>query len=88
MLLALVRNVQVFHRVWSSGSDAEAVTRPVLPSTVTSWPSVRVVVPVPVPMTAGMPYSRATIAACDAGPPESATTADARWNNVVQAGFV
>jgi hypothetical protein len=83
-----MRNVQAFHPVLLSCPTAAAITRPVLPSMVTSWPSVSVLVPVPVPMTAGMPYSRATIAACDAGPPESTTTAAARWNNVVQAGFV
>ena len=45
-------------------------------------------VPVPVPMTAGMPYSRATIAACDASPPVSTTTAAARSNSGVHDGFV
>ncbi len=35
-----------------------------------------------------MPYSRATIAACEAVPPVSTTTATARWKSGVQAGFV
>jgi hypothetical protein len=60
----------------------------VSPSTVTRCPSASTPVPVPVPITAGMPYSRATIAACDPSPPESTTTAAARWNSGVHAGLV
>lgn len=44
--------------------------------------------PVPVPITAGIPYSRATIAACDPSPPESTTTAAARWDSGVHDGLV
>ena len=44
-------------------------------------------VPLPVAITAGMPYSRATIAACEPIPPESTTTAAARWNSDVQVGW-
>ncbi len=44
--------------------------------------------PVAVPSTAGRPYSRATIAACDPIPPASTTTAAARWNSGVQDGLV
>lgn len=42
----------------------------------------------PVPMTAGIPYSRATMAAWEAISPASATAAAARWNSGVQDGFV
>ena len=63
-------------------------TRPWSPSTITRAPVVSAVVPSPVPITAGMPYSRATIAACDASPPWSTTTAAARVNSGVQAGLV
>src|SRR3954447_3801812 len=78
----------LYRRRGHASTLSTAVTRPVVPSTVTTWPSVRTLVPLAVPMTAGMPYSRATIAACEAGPPESTTTAAARWNSVVQAGLV
>ena len=44
-------------------------TRPAAPSTQTIWPSRSWVVADPVPTTAGMPYSRATIAGCDNTPP-------------------
>ena len=63
-------------------------TRPALPSTVTTWPSWRRVVASRTPSTAGMPYSRATMAACDSSPPVSATTAEAEANSGVQAGSV
>src|SRR5690606_32653191 len=65
-----------------------AVTRPVDPSTLISGPGRSRRVPSPVPMTAGRPYSRATIAAWEPTPPVSATTAAARWNRGVQAGLV
>ena len=42
----------------------------------------------PVPSTAGMPYSRATIELWLSGPPISVTTAAARANSEVQAGVV
>src|SRR5512144_2003842 len=63
-------------------------TRPREPSTVIHCPSVNVLVPLSVPITAGTPYSRATMAACEADPPVSTTTAAAYWNRGVQAGLV
>src|SRR5690606_39934782 len=39
-------------------------------------------------MTAGIPYSLATIAAWEARPPVSTTTAAARWNSGVHDGLV
>lgn len=63
-------------------------TGPAEPSTRTCWPLLSTEVPLQVPMTAGMPYSRATKAACDPGPPASTTTAAARWNRGVHEGLV
>src|SRR5262249_49938313 len=51
------------------------VTTPVEPSTCSSWPVLIVAVARPVPTTAGFPYSRDTIAACDMTPPMSVTVA-------------
>src|SRR5581483_7949591 len=49
------------------------VTWPVPPSTVTSWPvAISRVAPFTA-TTAGMPNSRATVAACDSSPPVSTT---------------
>ena len=48
---------------------------PVLPSTRTRSPVLIAEVALPVPTTAGRPYSRATIAACDIIPPMSETAA-------------
>ncbi len=52
-------------------------TVPLAPSSVTICPSVTEWVAVCVPLTAGMPYSRATMAAWESCPPVSATTAAA-----------
>ena len=64
----------------SSDQSLWTVTVPVLPSTVTSWPVSSCTVASPVPTTAGMPCSRATIAECDRGLPPSVTSAPARPN--------
>ena len=61
-----------------ASSSPRSVTRPWFPSTITRCPSVSFCVPSVVPITAGIPYSRATMAACDAAPPPSTTTAAAR----------
>ena len=42
----------------------------------------------PVPSTAGMPYSRATMELWLSGPPTSVTTAEAIANSEVHAGVV
>ena len=51
------------------------VTVPLSPSTRTRSPVLISFVACPVPTTAGSPYSRATIAACDIIPPMSETAA-------------
>src|ERR671937_2339683 len=51
------------------------VTIPLEPSTRTDWPVLIAEVARPVPTTAGRPYSRQTIAACDITPPTSVTAA-------------
>src|SRR5688572_20550947 len=53
-------------------------TVPRSPSTRIRSPSRSRMVALPVPTTAGMPSSRATIEACDSGAPMSVTTAAAR----------
>src|SRR5699024_1565556 len=58
-------------------SPATAVTRPVAPSTRTRCPSDSAVRAPAAPTTAGMPASRATIAAWQSIPPTSVTTAAA-----------
>ncbi len=50
------------------------------PSTRIRWPSLIFCVAVPVPTTAGRPYSRATIAAWLIEPPMSDTAAAIFWN--------
>lgn len=75
-------------RVTDLVAPAAAVTWPRSPSTVTSCPLVSDVVALPVPITAGMRYSRATMAAWDVGPPVSTTTAAACWNSDVHEGLV
>ena len=72
---------------WIPGSQAGS-TFPVLPSTVTRIPVRRRAVASLQPTTAGMPYSRAMIEACDAALPTSVTTAAARVNSGVQPGAV
>lgn len=61
---------------------------PWAPSTVIVCPLVICRVALPVPSTAGMPYSRATIEPWLSGPPISVTTAEAIANSGVQAGVV
>src|SRR5436190_7002962 len=63
-------------------------TVPRSPSTRTSWPVLIRLVASPVPTTAGMPYSRATIAACDIEPPMSETAARILPNTGAQLGAV
>src|ERR1700745_1020575 len=57
-------------------------------STPPSWPVLIRLVASPVPTTAGMPYSRATIAACDIEPPMSETAALILPNTGAQLGAV
>ena len=59
------------------GFQSSSVTVPAAPSTRMRAPSRMVAVPTIVPATQGMRYSRATMAQCESGPPESATTAPA-----------
>src|SRR6478672_10160631 len=63
-------------------------TIPRSPSTRTRWPVLIRLVASPVPTTAGMPYSRATIAACDIEPPMSETAALILPNTGAQLGAV
>ena len=63
-------------------------TIPRSPSTRTRWPVLIRSVALPVPTTAGMPYSRATIAACDIEPPMSETAALILPNTGAQLGAV
>jgi hypothetical protein len=58
------------------------------PSTRTSCPVLIRLVASPVPTTAGMPYSRATMAACDIAPPMSETAALILPNTGAQLGAV
>src|SRR5205823_3140367 len=64
------------------------VTTPVLPSTRTRSPVRIALVPRTVPTTAGRPYSRHAIAACDMIPPVSTTAATIRLNTTPQVGAV
>src|SRR5205085_3221761 len=64
------------------------VTMPRSPSTRTRSPVLILLVAWPVPTTAGMPYSRATIAACDMVPPMSETAAAILPNTGPQLGAV
>ena len=64
---------------------------PVSPSaheTVTGWPSLIFFVASPQPTTAGMPSSRAMIAAWHVRPPRLVTIADARFITGSQSGSV
>ena len=65
--------------------------RPSSPSaqdTVTDWPSLSRLVPSPVPTTAGMPSSRAMMAAWQVRPPRLVTMAEARFMTGSQLGSV
>jgi hypothetical protein len=55
--------------------QSRIVTTPRSPSTRTRCPVLIRFVAWPVPTTAGIPYSRATMAACDMVPPMSETAA-------------
>src|SRR5256714_15601535 len=63
-------------------------TIPREPSTVIFIPSLITDVPIMVPTTQGMRYSRATMAQCERIPPVSATTALAVLNSGVHGGSV
>ena len=71
-----------FDREDHAGSTIVTVPSP--PSTVTTSPVLRTVVALEQPTTAGMPNSRATIAAWDRGAPMSVTIAETLWNATVQ----
>ena len=64
------------------------VTMPRPPSTRMRWPSLMRDVAVPVPTTAGRPYSRATMAAWLIEPPMSDTAAAIFWKIGAQVGLV
>ena len=70
------------------GHRTTRVTVPASPSTMTCWPLRSRSVAAPVPSTAGMPYSRATIELWLSGPPTSVTMPDASAKRDVQAGVV
>src|SRR5215469_2226833 len=62
------------------------VTSPEVPFTRMRWPVLMRLVADPVPVTAGKPYSRQTIAACDIMPPISVTVARILPNTGSQLG--
>jgi hypothetical protein len=62
------------------------VTSPEVPFTRIRWPVLMRLVADPVPVTAGRPYSRQTIAACDIIPPISVTVARILPNTGPQLG--
>lgn len=63
------------HAVGVKFGGITTCTRPQLPSTCTTCPVLNAAVMPRTPMTAGMPYSRATIAPWEKIPPTSVTTA-------------
>ena len=67
---------------------SSSVTTPVPPSTRTRWPVRRVATALPVPTTAGIPYSRQTIAVWLMIPPTSDTVAAIRANTGAHDGDV
>ena len=74
-----------------SNSSRPSYTYPVSPSaheTVTGWPSCNSLVAARVPTTAGIPSSRAMIAAWQVRPPRLVTIADARFMIGSQSGSV
>ena len=79
-----------FGRRATDGLDdpSSSVTVPASPSTWMVCPFLIRLVATPVPSTAGMPYSRATMELWLKGPPTSVTTAEARAKSGVQAGVV
>ena len=64
------------------------VTSPAAPSTRTRVPSAMRSVASRVPTTPGMPYSRATIAACESRPPLSVTMAPSSGSRMLNASVV
>src|SRR6516225_10221515 len=69
-------------------TQSMTVTVPALPSTRTRWPVLMFLVPNAVPVTAGSPYSRHTIAAWLMIPPTSVTVAAILANTGAQLGAV
>src|SRR5712691_526187 len=69
-------------------ASAHNSTMPAEPSTTTDMPSTITCVASSAPLTSGMLNSRATIAACDIGPPTSVTAALAMLKRGVQIGVV
>src|SRR5262245_27890447 len=63
-------------------------TVPASPLTRTRAPSANIVVASRVPTTAGIPYSRATIAACESWPPRSVTMAPRSGRTTLKEGPV
>src|SRR6185437_13338367 len=76
------------HASSRTGSSCRMVTTPRPPSTRIRAPSLILVVALPVPTTAGRPYSRATIAMWLIDPPMSLTAAAIFWKIGLQVGFV
>ncbi|CRR49572.1 hypothetical protein PAERUG_P45_London_17_VIM_2_12_12_05373 [Pseudomonas aeruginosa] len=75
----------------TSKPSSPSKMKPVSPSaqeTVTPWPSCRIWVALPQPTTAGMPSSRAMIAAWQVRPPRLVTMALARFITGSQSGSV
>src|SRR5260370_40147358 len=72
----------------SLGNQSMMVTVPALPSTRNRWPVLTVLVPNAVPVTAGSPYSRQTMAAWLMIPPTSVTVAAIFPNTGAQLGAV
>src|ERR671916_1243319 len=74
--------------VSSSSVESKSVTLPASPSTRMVWPDLMRVVATPVPRTAGIPYSRATIEPWARTPPTSVTSPRACEKSGVHAGVV
>jgi len=68
--------------------SSSSVTVPASPSTASIMPDLIRSVATPVPITAGMPYSRATMEPCANAPPTSVTNPTAWEKSGVQAGVV
>ena len=71
-----------------SSVPSRSVTVPESPSTLMVWPDPIRVVAMPVPRTAGIPYSHATIEPWARMPPTSVTSPRAGENSGVHAGVV
>src|SRR5271170_831772 len=72
----------------SRAGQERIVTSPLEPSTLSLWPVLMTALAEPVAVTAGSPYSRQTIAACDIIPPMSVTVALILLNTGAQLGAV